>query len=454
MKRVLSMLFVLLFVFTGCSSMEQAMEPVWEVSYEVGSRYLSEGKYEEAILAFEAAIEIDPKASEAYLGLAEAYEATEQTWDAILAYKRAIKVDAACQEAYVRLVTIYVFRGEYADAYALLQDALAVLGQSEDLTKLLADIWQAQYDLAEQYFREGNYEAAVRAYETAIEIDPMRMEAYLGQAAAYEALGDKKAALLVIETAITQLGERPELLEAKPVMEPPVKDLCRYVIFTDNSIQQYWENGKMVDGPKITSCCYHIPQLNLGSGVGDAVSEQIYQELDQKYEARIADCMMWNCPINYEWYQNDDIISIVTCVTSNSPVMQYSIYNVSAETGELLTTDEILEYCGIAKTDYLARTQAIMAQCLDEQVWQYVGKTPDATTAEAEIMQDETFSQENLSKVVPYLGPDGELYFSAYIPGFSQLGNRYLFQFESGEKYRIQPCQQEHSEEEAAYIEN
>ena len=39
-------------------------------------RYLSEGNYQEAILAFEAAIEIDPKNADAYRKLAEAYEQT------------------------------------------------------------------------------------------------------------------------------------------------------------------------------------------------------------------------------------------------------------------------------------------------------------------------------------------------------------------------------------------
>lgn len=36
-------------------------------------RYLNDGNYEEAIIAFTAAIEIDPKRPEAYLGAAEAY---------------------------------------------------------------------------------------------------------------------------------------------------------------------------------------------------------------------------------------------------------------------------------------------------------------------------------------------------------------------------------------------
>ena len=50
--------------------------PDWQTKYDLGVRYLSEGNYQEAILAFEAAIEIDPKNADAYRKLAEAYEQT------------------------------------------------------------------------------------------------------------------------------------------------------------------------------------------------------------------------------------------------------------------------------------------------------------------------------------------------------------------------------------------
>ena len=50
--------------------------PGWQTQYDLGVRYLSEGNYEEAILAFEAAIKIDPKNADAYRKLAEAYEKT------------------------------------------------------------------------------------------------------------------------------------------------------------------------------------------------------------------------------------------------------------------------------------------------------------------------------------------------------------------------------------------
>ena len=45
---------------------------------DLGDKYLSELDYEQAIIAYEAAIEIDPMSVEAYLGLADAYVAMEE----------------------------------------------------------------------------------------------------------------------------------------------------------------------------------------------------------------------------------------------------------------------------------------------------------------------------------------------------------------------------------------
>lgn len=45
----------------------------WQEQYDLGVRYLSEGNYEEAIIAFAAAIEIDPKQVNSYIGCADAY---------------------------------------------------------------------------------------------------------------------------------------------------------------------------------------------------------------------------------------------------------------------------------------------------------------------------------------------------------------------------------------------
>ena len=55
---------------------------------ELAQRYLLEEDYEEAIAAFEAAIEIDPKNEEAYLGLAEAYMAVDDVEKAVKILER------------------------------------------------------------------------------------------------------------------------------------------------------------------------------------------------------------------------------------------------------------------------------------------------------------------------------------------------------------------------------
>ena len=70
MRRVLPILLVIL-LLCGCGESPKT----WQEEYDLGVRYLSEGNYEEAILAFEAAIEIDPKRAEAYLSLADVYVA-------------------------------------------------------------------------------------------------------------------------------------------------------------------------------------------------------------------------------------------------------------------------------------------------------------------------------------------------------------------------------------------
>ena len=69
---------ILLLSLAACSKAPEADRadeaPDWRTQYDLGVRYLSEGNYEEAILAFTAAIEIDPKRAEAFLGRGDTYE--------------------------------------------------------------------------------------------------------------------------------------------------------------------------------------------------------------------------------------------------------------------------------------------------------------------------------------------------------------------------------------------
>lgn len=72
MKRIIPFLLaaILLLSLAACGAKD-----AWQEQYGLGLRYLSGGDYQEAAIAFLAAIEIDAKRPEAYLGAAEAYVA-------------------------------------------------------------------------------------------------------------------------------------------------------------------------------------------------------------------------------------------------------------------------------------------------------------------------------------------------------------------------------------------
>ena len=86
MKRITALFLaaVLLLSLAACGGKDP-----WQEQYDLGMRYLNDGNYQEAVIAFEAAIEIDPKRVEAYSGLSNTYMAMGeydkglQVWDNI-----------------------------------------------------------------------------------------------------------------------------------------------------------------------------------------------------------------------------------------------------------------------------------------------------------------------------------------------------------------------------------
>ena len=74
MKRICGWILTVALIL-GLTACGQKAGATWQEQYDLGVKYLSEGNYEEAVVAFTAAIEIDPKRPDAYEGLADVYEA-------------------------------------------------------------------------------------------------------------------------------------------------------------------------------------------------------------------------------------------------------------------------------------------------------------------------------------------------------------------------------------------
>ena len=85
MKKIANYLFILAILagITACGNNADTQSGpdvlTWQEQYDLGIHYLSEGNYEEAIIAFTAAIEIEPKRAEAYVGRGNAYVLSGET---------------------------------------------------------------------------------------------------------------------------------------------------------------------------------------------------------------------------------------------------------------------------------------------------------------------------------------------------------------------------------------
>ena len=124
-QKLGGVLLAVVLLLTACSGQGTGS---WQEQYDLGVRYLSEGNYEEAILAFTAAIEIDPSRAEAYAGRGGAYIASGETEEnlatALADYEAALEQDEALAAAWLGLADVYIRQGDFDDALETLREAV------------------------------------------------------------------------------------------------------------------------------------------------------------------------------------------------------------------------------------------------------------------------------------------------------------------------------------------
>lgn len=161
MKQIntLFLLIILMFSMIGCGKNIQA---TWQEQYDLGMRYLTEGNYEEAILSFTAAIEIDPKRVEAYIGRGDAYiiwskadenVLLEKSELALVDYLTAIELNDQNAEIYLKVAEIYIALDDMEAAKALLENGYAATND----TRLQVKLEEITENLEDGFFKRVNY---------------------------------------------------------------------------------------------------------------------------------------------------------------------------------------------------------------------------------------------------------------------------------------------------------
>ena len=128
----------------GLCACGQSAEAKWQEQYDLGVRYLSEGNYEEAIIAFTAAIDIDPKRPAGFVGRGDAYALSGDTEDNLSAaqadYEAAIALDETLPGGWLGLADVYIRQGDYDKALETLREGLDKTGGDQSIADKLAEM--------------------------------------------------------------------------------------------------------------------------------------------------------------------------------------------------------------------------------------------------------------------------------------------------------------------------
>ena len=116
MKKILTLIITVLLsvFFVACGKNAQNY-------IDEGMAFITEENYEEAVIAFTSAIEIEEKSIAAYKGRAQAYAAMNQYENAVNDYLTVIEIDPDDQEAYDNAIDLYLKQEDEVNALTYIQ---------------------------------------------------------------------------------------------------------------------------------------------------------------------------------------------------------------------------------------------------------------------------------------------------------------------------------------------
>src|SRR6266566_3801344 len=151
-------------------------------------------RYREALTAYEQSIRLNPNNADTYLNKGDALDELERYEEALAAYKRAIRLDPNNADAHNNKGYILSKLERYEEALTACEQAIRL-----DSDFVLA--YHTQGDVLSGLER---YEEALAAYEQAIRLDPDNADAHNGKGNVLDELERYEEALAAFEQAIIQ----------------------------------------------------------------------------------------------------------------------------------------------------------------------------------------------------------------------------------------------------------
>jgi Flp pilus assembly protein TadD len=198
---VLMVLMLNACVWTGLFNSAQS-------EFEEGMGYFNIGQYEEAILHFNRATELDPMFGRPYLYLGRSYLNLGRWVDAIQPLRTALRISPDETKREITDILIDALlgaalsdfkKGSFSGSIGYLKEALRMEPQSSKVTNELVTVLIAQ---GSELLSHGKSKDAIASFREAVELSPNSGSAYLGLAKAFLKNGDIFKAFSAAESAI------------------------------------------------------------------------------------------------------------------------------------------------------------------------------------------------------------------------------------------------------------
>src|SRR5256712_7312775 len=187
-------LFTVAFVLGACTTPEKAKAQ----HVARGQALLKDKQFQEAVLEFRSALQIDEKLADAHWGLANAYEGLQRYQEAFEEMKQTAELDANNLDVRVKLGNYYLMGGKQSAAAVTEAERLAKEVLQKDPNHIEGRILMGSVLFAQDRKKE-----AFSALYDAIALDPKRVESYLSLARFYALTRDNVNAEATYQRAIS-----------------------------------------------------------------------------------------------------------------------------------------------------------------------------------------------------------------------------------------------------------
>ena len=192
----------------GCIDEPTPLSDQWNAK---GSALADQGRYEEALIAYNTSLTYDPDNASTYTARGIVHHRFGRISEAMSDFDYAITLDPNEKEAWIAKASIYIDTGEYISAEQAARRAIEV----DDVNSNKSVAADAHLIHGFVLNRLGRYEPALRAFDLAITFEPERKDLWEHKAYTLVNMGRLTEALQCYDYLIQIYPEEPQLWNMK-----------------------------------------------------------------------------------------------------------------------------------------------------------------------------------------------------------------------------------------------